>query len=131
MLEAEAGDLGGQGAGAVGGAVVRGEALDADTEIFEEGQRGVEESDDTAGGFIREELGEGEARVIVDGDVEVFPTCAAGVIALAVAGDAVARAHDAGEFLDVEMEQIARVLALGASNGRRRRERGQPRSVAA
>src|SRR5882724_8410450 len=99
--------------------------------FFAEGQRGVEESDDTAGGFIREELGEAEARVIVDGDAEVFPTCAAGGIALAVSGDAVARAHDAGEFLDAAMEQIARGRALGARNGRRRRERGQPRSVAA
>ena len=123
--EAEGGDLGGHGAGAVGGTVVRVDALDADAEFFEEGQGGVEEGDDTACGFIREELCEGDARVVVDGDVEVFPACAAGVIALAVTGDAVARAHDASEFLDVEMEEVARMLALVADDGRRRREREQ------
>ena len=91
----------------------------------------MEESDGTAGGFIREELGEGEAGMVIDGDVEELPACAAGMIALAVAGDAVAGAHDAGELLDVEMEQIARVCALVAADGRRRRESGQPRRVAA
>ena len=60
VLEAEAGDLGGQGAGAVGGAVVGVDALDADAEFIEEGQGGVEEGDDTAGGLIGKELGEGD-----------------------------------------------------------------------
>jgi sigma54-dependent transcription regulator len=36
------------------------------------------------GGFIGEELGEGEAAVVVVGDVKIFPTGAADVIALAV-----------------------------------------------
>ena len=34
----------------------------------------VEEGDDTARGFIRKDLGEGDPRVVSDGDVEVFPT---------------------------------------------------------
>ena len=81
----------------------------------------MEEGDDALGGFIGEELGEGQAAVIVDGDVEVFPACTADVIVLAVAGDAVAGALDAGELLDVEMEQFAGVGALVAHYWRRRR----------
>ena len=66
----------------------------------------MEEGDGARGGFVGEELGEGEAGVVVDGDVEVLPAGAADVIALAVAGDAVAGAHDAGELLDVEVEEF-------------------------
>ena len=43
--------------------------------------------------------------MVVDGDVEVFPAGAAHVITLAVAGDAMDGAFDAGELLDVEVEK--------------------------
>ena len=118
VLEAEGGYRGAHGVGAVAGAIVGVNALDGDAMLGEEGEGGVEEGDGTGGGFIREELGEGEAAVIVDGDVKIFPAGAADVIVLAVAGDAVAWAHDAGEFLDVEVEEFAGVGTLVAHDGR-------------
>ena len=51
------------------------------------------------------------------------------MIVLTVAGDAVARPHDAGEFLDVEMQQLPRLLTLIADDGRRRRKRRQARPM--
>ena len=83
MFEAEGGDGVAHGVGAVAGAVVGINALDGDAVFLEEGQRGVEEEDGAVGAFIREELGEGEAGVIVDGDVEIFPAGAPDVIVLA------------------------------------------------
>ena len=78
-----------------------------------------EEGDGALGGFVGEELGESQAAVIVDSDVEVFPTGAADMIALAVAGDAMAGAFDARELLDVEVEQFTRERAFVALDGRR------------
>ena len=88
----------------------------------------MEESDGAAGGLIGEDLGEGQTRVIVDGNVEELPTGAADMIVLRIARDAVARADDAGEFLDVEVNELAWAGALvaldrwwGESWARRRR----------
>ena len=53
------------------------------------------------------------------------PTRPPRVIVLTIAGDAVARAHDASELLDVEMDEFARMLALIAADRRRRRESGE------
>ncbi len=94
LLEAEGGDGGAHGLGAVAGAIVGVDALGFEAVLLEEGEGGVEEGDGAVGGFIPEELSEGEAGMIVDGDVKELPTRARGVIVLAVAGDAVARAHD-------------------------------------
>jgi hypothetical protein len=83
MFEAEGGDGVTQGVGAIAGAVVGVNALSFDAVLLEKGQGGMEEGDGAVGGFVGEELGEGEAGMIVDGDVEVFPTGAADMIALA------------------------------------------------
>ena len=69
MLEAEGGDGVAHGVGAIAGAIVGVNALDEDAVFVEEGEGGVKEGDGTGGGFIREKLGEGEAAVIIDGDV--------------------------------------------------------------
>jgi hypothetical protein len=87
MLEAEGGDGVAHGVGAVAGAIVGVEALGFDAELLEESEGGVKEGDGAAGGLIGKELGEGNAGVIVDGDVEELPTRARRVILLAVAGD--------------------------------------------
>ena len=70
--------------------------------LLEEGEGRVEEGDGALRGFIREELGEGEAGMIVDGDVKELPARAADMIVLAVAGDAMAGAHDARELLEAQ-----------------------------
>jgi hypothetical protein len=131
VLEAEGGDGFAHGVGAVAGAIVGVDALDGDAVLFEESQCGVKEGDGALGGLVWEKLGEGETAVVIDGDVEVFPTGAAGVIALTVAGDAMAGAFDAGELLDVEMEQLARERALVTLDWRRRRKLRQAETMAA
>jgi hypothetical protein len=102
-----------------------------DAVLVEEGQGGVEEGDGAVGGFIREELGEGEAAVIVDGDVEIFPSGAADVITLAVTRDAMTRAFDAGELLDVEVEEFTWVSTLVALDRWRRGELREAEAMAA
>ena len=130
----------------------------------------MEEGEGAGGGFIGEELGEGEAgtpsaraplfragrtlhiiaagaAMIVDGGVEELPASAAGMIVLAVAGDAMAGAHDgspilraalvpciaasAGEFFDVEVEESAWVGAFIAHDRRGRGKVGYAQAMAA
>src|SRR5260221_7729827 len=76
--------------------------------------------------LIGQKLGEGDAGSVIDGDVEKLPSGAAGVIALAVASDAVADPLDAGELLDIEVDEFARVLTLVAAHRRGRLPRGEP-----
>ena len=84
VLEAESGDGLAHGVGAVAGAIVGVDALGGDTVPGEEGEGGVEESDGAAGGLVWEELSEGEAGMIIDGDVEKLP---AGAWSVNRAGD--------------------------------------------
>ena len=70
VLEAEGGDGIAHGGGAGAGAIVGVNALGWDAMRLEEGKGGLEAGDGAACSFIREELGEGEAGMIVDGDVE-------------------------------------------------------------
>jgi hypothetical protein len=81
--------------------------------------------------FARQDLGVGEPRGVVDGDVQVLPADALDAIA-PVAGDAVARAGDAAELLGVDVDELARPLAFIA-DGRRRglegREAAEPEAA--
>jgi hypothetical protein len=65
--------------------------------------------------LVRIERRVGDARVVVHGDVEELPACAAGFV-LRVAGDAMTRLDDAGELLDVEVQQIAGGSVLVANH---------------
>ena len=125
VLEAEGGGGGGHGVSAVAGAVIGVDALGFDAVAVEEGEGGMQESDGTARGLIWEELSESEAGMIVDGDVEILPAGARSVIALAISGDAVARADDAGELFDVEMDEFARLRAFVAADRQRGLEGGE------
>src|SRR5260221_5969461 len=81
--------------------------------------------------LIGQKLGEGDAGSVIDGDVEKLPSGAAGVIALAVASDAVADPLDAGELLDIEVDEFARVLTLVAAHRRGRVQPGEAREALA
>ena len=101
-----------------GGAVVGHDALGGDAMRREPVQGVVEESHGAFLALVGHDGGEGQARGVVDGDVEVLPAGAAlPALAAAVAGDAVADAVDAAELLDVDVDQLARALALVAENG--------------
>lgn len=76
-------------------------------------------------GLVGPPGGEGKPGVIVDGDVQVLPTCPAHLLA-PVAVDAMVGLDDAGQTLDVEVDQIAGVLVLIAHDRRRRIKRTQP-----
>ena len=109
--ELEAG--GGEEFGAVGGAAVGEDATDGDAIIFVEGDS-LMESIEHAGSFlIWEEGGEGEAGVVIDGDVQGLHA-RAGIAHGAVAGGADAWAGEAAQLLDVQVEEVAGVLVLVA-----------------
>jgi hypothetical protein len=121
-----AGECFGKALAAVGGAVVGHDALGDDAMRLEPGQCSIEEGHGTLLPLIGQHGGEGQARGVVDGDVQVLPAGAA-LIALAgaVAGDAVADAVDPAELLDVNVDQLARMLALVADDGRLGLEGGE------
>jgi hypothetical protein len=82
-----------------------------DAELLEESERSVKEAEGAASGFVWEELSEGNSGMIIDGDVQILPAGAGGVI-VAIARNAVAGALDARELFDVEMDEITRPLTL-------------------
>ncbi len=84
----------------------------------------VEGVEDAGRLFIREETSEGEAGVIVDGDVEAFDA-GAGVAEGAIAGGADAWAREAAELLDIEVKELAWGGALVTLNGRFGRFQGR------
>jgi len=130
MFDMEGGDGEAHGMGTVTGAVVGVNTRNGDAMGGEEGEGSMEEGESTGGGFIWEKFGEGEATVIVDGDVKIFPTGAADVVVLAVAGDAMACADNPSEFLDVEVEEIAWMKVLVANDWRRRGKLSKEKAMA-
>ena len=131
MFEAEGGHGIAHSARAITGAVIGVNALGLNAMVLEESEGGVEEGQSAVSGFIGEELGEGETAVVVEGDVEIFPASAADMIALAVASDAMTGAFEAGELLNVEVDEFAWVGAFIALDRRRRGELGQAKAMTA
>ena len=81
------------------------------------GDGGLEEGDGALLPLVGQDLREGDARGIVDADVDELPADAADAgLAGAVAGDAVADALEAAELLDVDVDQLAGMLALVAAH---------------
>lgn len=110
-----------EGEGFVAGAVVGHDAIDPDAEAGIVGNRCLENGDCTYRLFVRLDLGEGNARGIVDGDMDIFPaergTVGARIaLAGAVSGDAVTNTAEPAELLDIEMGQLARPVALIAAH---------------
>jgi len=120
MLDAELLAGLGEEFGAVGGAAVGEDALDADAMSLVEVESLMKGGEDAVGLFIWEEAGEGGAGVVVDGDVEGLGACA--WVALgAVAGGADAWFGEASELFDVEVKEVARGVAFVADDRRFRR----------
>ena len=108
---------GGKGFGAIGRAAIGEDLLDVDAMSGVEGEGLVESVEDALGPFIWEQTSEGEAGVIINGDVEAFDA-GAGVALSAVAGGADAWASEAAKLLDVEVEEVAWGLAFVAQRRR-------------
>src|SRR5690606_7115222 len=115
--EAEVGAGLPEGPGAIAGAVVGHDAGDGDAEAAVVGDGGLEEGNGALLLLVGQDLREGDARGVVDADVDELPAAAAAAIVAGVmAGDAVADLVEAAELLDVEVDQLARLLALVAAD---------------
>src|ERR1035437_1360876 len=100
-------------AGAIGGPLVGEHGFEADAQARGPGQRGAQAGDDRSSFFVWIDARAGEARVVVDGDVDVLPTCSVYLVPL-VAGDAMRRSDDTSQLLDIQVQQVARSLMFVA-----------------
>ena len=116
----------GKESGAVGGAAIGEDPLNADAVILVEGDGLMEGSEHAGGLFVGKKTGESEAGVIIDGDVQALDAGAR------IAVGAISCRPDAGTFkaaqlLDVEVEEFAGSGAFVADDGRfGRLQRGEP-----
>src|SRR5579863_5290848 len=116
--------------GSVTTAIVGHDTGDGDAEALVIGEGSVQEGDSALFRLIGHDLGEGDARGVVDADMDKLPTqplAAAATVALAaaIAGDAMADTIDAAKLFDVDVDQLARVLAFIAADGFARFQRAQ------
>ena len=125
MFDLELATSRGEVVGAVGSAAVGEDALNDDPMSLVEIDRLIECGDDAFDLLVREETGESEAGVIVDGNVQGFDAGVA-VAQRAIAGGTDARTREAAQLLNVEMKEFA---GMGAFVTLRRRfgaiERGE------
>jgi hypothetical protein len=118
VLDAELLAGAGEGFGEIAAAIVGHDALDDDAEGFEVADGCEEESNGTFLLLVREDIGTGDTGMVVDGNVDEFPAGAlAAAMTGAASGDPVADAVEAAKLLDVEMDDLAGLLALVAWSG--------------
>ena len=110
---------------AVTGTVVCQHALDPEAEARVEGSCHVEEEHGRLVVLVGQDGSEADASVVVDGDVHVL-VAGAGGLARVIAMDAMARLDDAGQPLDIEVDETAWALVLVAHHRRGRIERLEP-----
>ena len=103
----------------IGEGVVGHDALDGHVVSFEPLGGAAEELGRSLAALGVEDLGVGEAGMVVDADMEVLPAAATPTAAPAAA-DAVANAVDAAELLGVDVDELAGALAFVADDRRRR-----------
>ena len=101
-----------------------------DTEACVIGDGGFEERDCAGGFLVRQDLGEGHARGVIDADVDELPAepFAAGPSVAptpAIACDAMSDLLEAAKFFDVEVDHLAGMGALIPANRLRRLQRLQ------
>ena len=102
-----------EGVGFVAGAVVGEDAPDGDAKALIPGDRCLEMGDGARGFLIGMYLSEGEPGGVVDADMDKLPAVSLAFRALVglsgpIARDAMADPLEAAEFLDVEVDHVAR-----------------------
>jgi hypothetical protein len=110
MAQAQLDDNGAESAGTIAVTIIGEQATNGDTQGLVVSNGGVQEGDGGSGGKGGEDLGEGDAGVVIDGDVKVLPAA----VKLAAAAS-IGTNHNAGEasqLLNIEVEQIARGSVL-------------------
>jgi hypothetical protein len=105
-------------AGAVTGAVVGEQAANGNAEAGVVGDGSMEKGSRGRGFLVRQDLREGDAGVVIDGDMDILPSGTMDA-ATTISGNATADGLEAADFLDVEVEQIAGKRVL-VTNQRRR-----------
>jgi hypothetical protein len=106
VADAEFFASGAKAMGAIAGSVVGEQASNGDAVLGVESQGGAQEGDGGVHGLVGQHAGEGEAGVIVDGDVKGLPAGELGATAtasVAANGNALIASH----ALDVEMEHVS------------------------
>jgi hypothetical protein len=112
-LEAGSGEVG----GAIGGPAIGEDALDSDTMSLIEVEGLVESAEDVFDLFAWKKAGKAESGMIIDGDMETFDAGVAITLG-AITGGTDAGAGEAAQLLDIEVKQLARVIAFIANDGR-------------
>jgi hypothetical protein len=115
VTQAELKDSGAKGVGAITVTVIGEQTANADTEGGVVSHGGEEEGNCISGGEGRQNLGKGNAGMVVNGDVKVFPTAV--MLATAAAIGTNLDLGEAAQLLDIEVEQIARSGMLITHNG--------------
>ena len=116
VAQAESSAGGCEAVRAIAGAVVGHDAGDFDAVAGVPGDEASKEGGSGWGSFVSQNFGVGQTGGIVDGDVNELPAGASGALP-AVASDAVADDLDAAQLLDVDMNELARMVSLVAADG--------------
>ena len=124
-LEAEPAAEVAEASGAVARAVVGHDAFDGDAEAGVVGDGGPEEGGRAGLALAGHDPAEGDAGGVVDGDMDELPAGAAVAVAVPPAGDAMAGPVELPELLDVDVDQLAGLVALVAPGWLGRLQRGQ------
>jgi hypothetical protein len=123
MLEAELMTGLGEELGAISGAAVSEDALDADAMSLVKVDGLVESGQNTGSFFIREEGGKSQAGMIIDGHVEGLDA-GTGIAVGAIAGGADAGLEETAKLFNIKMKELARSGALVAERRRPGRVEG-------
>src|SRR5262249_9333765 len=108
VLEAEVPASVTEGEGFIATAVVGHNAGHSDAETFVISHGGPEEGNGAVGCLVRLDLGEGDAGMVVDADMDELPADAAAVaLAGSIAGGAMADTLETAEFFDVDVDHLA------------------------
>src|SRR4029453_16295400 len=118
------------GARAVTVAVVGEDALDDDSPPAIPSDGPTQEGQALTRPLAREQLRVGKARVVVDRHLQVLPAGRTASLADVVPEHTLAERPEAAELLDVDVQELARALALVALNGATRRSRQPGGAVA-
>jgi hypothetical protein len=116
MFEAELPAGGSKEFGTISRAAVGEHALDRYAVSRVKGNGLLQSVEDAGSFFVREEAGEGQTGVVVDGDMERLEA-GAGVALRAVAGGAHAGLGEATQLLDVEVEELAGPITFITPSG--------------
>src|SRR5512138_647403 len=99
---------------AIAGSVVRKQRSDSDALRSKPLLGAAHERGATVPRFVGQDLSVGDAREVVDRDVDVLPPCAPGAAIHPRACDSVTWPSESTKLLDVEMQKLASVATLVA-----------------